>query len=235
MFSQQYSWSFCRWLWPTAVHPGVHVANLHTIPLTDVVWSVKDALNTTRRHLFSHASQRSFQKTQQCHHRNPILSLNRHYKSAFGLSSSTSDWIKSTDLYLCGCKWCMWILQWWRTCSCCQMIYLQVCLSASQEVSHSLLLSPDGWKRLIYSGFKDTFFSSSFPHDFVSQEVVSFPLNPNQTDFWCHRGVLHESMIFRRESGACGTSYSRIEERIHTCFNQTLIKVIYVFVLLNNC
>lgn len=39
--SDKYIWSVCRRLWPAEGHPGVHSANLHTVPQTDVVWSVR--------------------------------------------------------------------------------------------------------------------------------------------------------------------------------------------------
>lgn len=57
-----------------------------------------------------------------------------------------------------------------------------VCLPHRKSLTHSLLLSPDRRKHLIYSDFKHTFFFS-LPYNFASQEVMSFPLNPNQTGF----------------------------------------------------
>lgn len=57
-----------------------------------------------------------------------------------------------------------------------------VCLPHRKSLTHSLLLSPGRRKHLIYSDFKHTFFFP-LPYNFASQEVMSFPLNPNQTGF----------------------------------------------------
>lgn len=89
-----------------------------------------------------------------------------------------------------------------------------VCLPHRKPLTHSLLLSPDERKHLIYSGFKDTSFPS-FPHDFASQEVVSFPLISNQTGFRCHCGISHESMVFSRESDTRYQLFKETERNLH--------------------
>lgn len=74
-------------------------------------------------------------KTQQWRHRTPVLSLKQRFKSAFVLSSRTSGWIESTDLDLGGCKVVHVDPAVMEHLS--LLSNLQVCLSASQEASHS--------------------------------------------------------------------------------------------------
>lgn len=123
-------------------------------------------------------------KTQQWRHRTPVLSLKQCFKSAFVLSSRTSGWIESTDLDLGGCKVVHVdpaVMEHLSLLSNGPSAGMSVCLTGS--LSLILSSSPQTGKSSSFTQASKTPFPPSFPHDFTSQEVVSFPLNPNQTGF----------------------------------------------------
>lgn len=170
-----------------AAHPGVLGANLHPD-----WWRAERRSCTSRsrggrggRWLSAHTSPNNFLNTQHSHKDRS--------------SSLMCSWTGSADLLLGGCEGCTWTLQWWSTCPCCQMIHLQVCLPR-KPLTHSLL-SPDGRKHLIYSGFKDTFFS--LPYDLASQEVASFSLNPTKQALMASRCLAWVGGIQPRQRHMC--------------------------------
>lgn len=153
-------------------------------------------------------------ETQQCRHRTPVLSLKRRFKSAFVLSSKTSDWIESPDLHLGGCKWCTWILK-----------YLSL---LSNDPSAGMTVCLTGSLLLILSSSPQTGESTSFTQ---ASKTPFFP--PSLMTLLPRRSCLflwiptkqasdaivasHMSMVFSQESDTCATIYSRKQERIHTC------------------
>lgn len=71
--------------------------------------------------------------------------------------------------------WMLRLLQWYSTCPCCEMIHLQVCLSASQASSHSF--SPPLPQMSKSASFTQASKTLPFlPYDFASQGGVCLSL-----------------------------------------------------------
>lgn len=116
------------------------------------------------------------------------------------------SWLPPSVYMIC---WMWRLLQWYSTCPCCEMIHLQVCLSASQASTHSFSPPLPRWAKAphLLRLQRHRLFShmTSLPR---GGGVFPFESQPNR--LWWHLCVLHESTLF-----SCGKyAYSAVPTMI---------------------